>query len=496
MGGELRKLSVGWKLLRVRGSWVRVAESCLRKFYLDVVRDLAAPPSDAMQNGTLLHAHVEAWLRDGVTPPDDKLGRVARRGLYHLPPPLTAEEKATGTGLLIEKRFEMPTWDGGPAFFGTPDLISLRSAPHLYDHKTTGIMKNAKTPIELSTDVQLNTYAKHIVDAFGVSEVPCSWVYYETGGGDRTKKVDLVVKAANIQSRWVETLETVAKMCSAAECEDWHAIAPPSADKGPGNEKACHMWGGCPHRKLCLGLTEIEGRKVKLFDKLSAGKPIVNAATKAEAPVTVTTKSAPYRAVAPKQAAPPPIEDESLAEDTSFDPDTFGDDPNDLGVIPPDAPAPVVSLPPEEPKAAKGRTKKAPKTAPTEMSALPQEEAAAPETPPAAAPQPAATQTGCSKLTVLIGCVKTKGGGEMIELDDLIASSIDAVRAQQGVDHVGLIDYAKGGAFLSATFERELDKWMDEASTNRIIFADKLSPSLRAVSDVLVRRAAYVVRGI
>lgn len=170
--------------------------------------------------GTEVHARLEQYMSGaGDVDWSDEPGRIALSGLPHLPSPskcllVECEQKVT-----LDLTFLAGVYPWANAefyadpivFSGTRDLMcQLADGSYLLlDHKTTytfdwidrdKTIKTVKTPEQLIADEQVNVYGLSIMQKYGLTELPCRWVYYRTEGDPAAKQVDFTITRAGAES--------------------------------------------------------------------------------------------------------------------------------------------------------------------------------------------------------------------------------------------------------------------------------------------------------
>jgi hypothetical protein len=277
-----------------RSSHVRTAETCLRKWYLNEVCGLPDQETAAKTFGTITHLIYEEWFRDAKNPATSAHGEpahreVARRSLHMYPAP--------GPGLLVEHKLS-ETLEDGTVYTGALDLADARpgAVVRLYDHKTCGSLKWAKTATDLEKDVSAVFYGRHllrILHGLGFQEeaLRSRWVYSERNPNGKTVPVNFILRPSNMRERWDKTLDMVKIMRRHAEqTPAWQDVTP--------NYDACGNYGGCRFQGQC-NLVRRRQETMGLMDQLRASLPQQQAAQVQAAP-----QQAPAPIPAPVPAAP------------------------------------------------------------------------------------------------------------------------------------------------------------------------------------------------
>ncbi len=252
---------------------VDLLELCERKYFFDRILKMRSPTSKAQQFGIDVENHIEADLKNGVTPPADEAGKVAVEMLKFLP--------ARGTDRLdfqseFRLKVELVPGNESKGLFGLLGKKDLRiKGEAVWDFKTTSDPKKwMKTPPMLIKDIQAQVYAYdelHLAPQEQQS-VPLKWVYGKSKG-----------KAAAFESP-----VTFGREQAAAGIRRAHSAALKILElKQPGVKiedtkfatNACEAFGGCAHRAYCparaknlaqlLGF-DTEEKKMGLKDRLKA----------------------------------------------------------------------------------------------------------------------------------------------------------------------------------------------------------------------------------
>lgn len=174
--------------MKISPTAVKSYNGCKRKAFFRSIAKLPREQSPAAAEGTELHAHAEAWLRDG-TPPDQttKMGRLMLEGIPHLPAPNPRLREEGKPQLLIEKELRF-TFEGFE-FIGFADVIvpPFEAEPlTVMDHKSSSDPKRwGVTAAALPKDEQGIIYGYGGLQLFPEEQdVSLEWVYY----GKRDKR--------------------------------------------------------------------------------------------------------------------------------------------------------------------------------------------------------------------------------------------------------------------------------------------------------------------
>jgi hypothetical protein len=225
-------------------SQIEKYDRCKRRWALEYIGGIRAPPHPSAKLGLAVHAILEAWLGAGV-PPDatTRAGKIAARMIRNLPPPGTgAVERSfffkTRNGIVYQGFID---WSG--VFFDWPTNV---------DHKTTGNLDPsrgavyAKSEVDLHNDVQALTYTVAGCMGFGVDEMQLLWNYGSTKDKEpETRPVRTKLRLPVV----IEKFERVLDPLGAEIVEQRTLAADPMSF--PPNPAACSDHGGCPHPHIC-----------------------------------------------------------------------------------------------------------------------------------------------------------------------------------------------------------------------------------------------------
>jgi len=217
---------------------------CRRKWAWNKIDKIQGLGNVAAEKGTIIHEVLEAWLKDGrAIDPDEvrtlsdgtmfKPGPIAAAGLKHLPMP-----KTCGTERFIHVKTQKAK------YHGYIDWDLKGDVPVVGDHKSTSDFKWAKTEDDLRKDPQATIYAAAIMAETGAVQVELRWVYYQTKGAAKSKKVSLVVLKEDVERNFDELDVT------ALEINEARRTAKTALDLEP-NVRACDNFGGCQYRENC-----------------------------------------------------------------------------------------------------------------------------------------------------------------------------------------------------------------------------------------------------
>lgn len=285
---------------RISPSQVETYLLCARKWWFERVAKLPRLPKGSTTFGTVLHGVVERYLRA------DDLGRDPETGLaVEIYPPgwqtatefdgsrssvTLAEEgiiralvaKAIDEGHLVRtvgRQIEAPfsvcvgEYAGLPVMYeGKRDVVE----PHgLKDHKTVKTMRYAKSPRELSQNLQALTYSKVSLDEKRQrgEPIPGKWSishvsYCKDPKDSRVRLTTTQVSPQQIEQYWTSTLlPTIERMHKTREISVWHDVPDP-----PDAAHACNAYGGCHFASICSQREKPEDYRIRVDTALKATK--------------------------------------------------------------------------------------------------------------------------------------------------------------------------------------------------------------------------------
>ena len=292
VNGELQHVSVS----SIKLFDDTTSTGCNRRFYFSKVLHRPDPPTGNQAKGVEIHSQIEHYLLTG----EDVLGPAAREAKRFLPEP-----KAKGLGI------EVPLKDIGLTIAGVPvlgfvDVVNdtgvwfdnegtchtlQEDEIEIADHKTTSNLAYAKTPKDLTKDVQMVGYGKAAtLIKPAVRGVRLSHNYISTKKRE-AKKISVLMSVQEIEDRFHGHLvPTVEKMKQSVRLKVVEDLRP--------NLEACHSFNRpCPFLEECqkdpltqlLAFSDLltddknpatknqEDNKMSLLDKLSGAvvKPAV-----------------------------------------------------------------------------------------------------------------------------------------------------------------------------------------------------------------------------
>jgi hypothetical protein len=247
---------MSWKL---SPSQIDTYVSCRRKWAWKYIVGLHTPSNKSAALGTEVHGQLEKYLAGGHIDFSKDSGYIAQAGIHLLPKPKTL-------GMLIESEFEFTY--RGIKFGGRRDLVL---PGQVWDHKSTSAMKWAKSREDLETDIQANVYAwSKLVEEPDLVYVDLAWVYYQTKGTRKSKKVELRVfrEQAQMAMDCVADIghEMIGEYEKTISLDD---VAKRSYVKGlTPTVETCGAYGGCPYQGQC----NLSPKEFSLGKKLSLSK--------------------------------------------------------------------------------------------------------------------------------------------------------------------------------------------------------------------------------
>lgn len=557
-------------------SQVKTYEMCERKWTLETLHRLRGPASSAMATGTALHKQIEDWYLRGVEPK----APLAFAGVQNLP--------VRGSGpILIEKALDKADPTGAidpetkrvkrvPALFtgafpwkGFIDLLyqplGMKQRVQVWDHKTTINLMWAKTNQELKEDLQLNVYAKWCFDSDAALEVVDVFHnYLVTSTMNQTEVRASSISRSENAKHWqhidarAKEMQVISDMAQQSQDSNFWQRAKPNFD-------SCGAYGGCPFREMCdkhhnrsidpnnlynftndlAPAVKNPGEKTMAASDLLKAKIAANAssngapAPKVEnppAPAVVTAPApAPVNAVAAMLAKKAAAAQAALqtapagATATGAQGHVLGHS----GVLPSDAPAQGVGIPPvsdvmappevledltenasptgsdaspvgetTEAKAKRGRRTKAQMEADRAASeaegtkittvisgtipAAPLMQAIAAAKTVEAAPVAATRPAG---FTLCLGCSPVSGGANPIALEFVIHRLLEEAATQMGIANIHVLDYGKKASLLTEL----LKKYQFTAPLYTFTTNDAFIEGI--VMAVLSQKAALIIRG-
>jgi hypothetical protein len=322
---------------------------CQRKWGWRYIAGIKPEQSASGALGDKVEAQLQRYLCGEITAFDytTEEGQIAGSALEHLPKPNTP-------GMVLQRDFKLPspTRKGEILYVGRMDVGLSGEVPTVIDFKTTrDIGQWAKSPADLATDPQSAIYAVASLyenrKATGTDNV---WIYMQTRGTRKSKRVHLHVNADAAVARFRELDVTGGRMLELKRSvRDVLQL--------PFNASACDAYGGCPYRDKCnlapgdfLGaqfdrfedkeitamgetLSTVERLKARKAAQAAGGAgPVASAPT---ASATAPTHAPAAAGAAPAPSSPPPkVEGVTFSE--SWKNATDPSDPP-IGINPPES---------------------------------------------------------------------------------------------------------------------------------------------------------------
>lgn len=482
--------------------------SCQRKWAFRHILKIPEPERSFQLLGQEVHKHNERYIAHGTLPPTDtKSGQIAAAGLGELPAPSPLH------GVENHLYFKWTNL----AFHGYADLI-----PHnersVYDYKTTSSYNYALSADSLLTDPQgliyaMARYLSLPLDDNNVSPIKLVWLYYKTKPPFTTRRVEVSLPIGELFKNFKEHVTPAALAMHAIRKTATSSYDPNTL---PGNLGACGAYGGCPYKSQCnLHVKETFG--MLFADKLKAKKLEQQAAAAAPSGSLITDLVSPGSARA--AATPLPVAPQSFASEIAAmeRKDAAAAVQIAQGVVPPDAPAPISLLKPEEPKiklphiivpeplpkAKRGRPKKVQDTpslalAPRLDALLGdpltggyEDDAAEPPSSPADDVAPSDSRHPQPDGFVL--CINTMPMGSAVTmLSEILQPIAQELATHLKVSHYRLAEeasYGRADALLLSAFREAAP------SLQGFIFADTHVPDTNAILPHLETQADMVFRG-
>lgn len=522
--------------------------ACKRIWAFDKIDRLPSVSTDKQNFGTNVHKILEDWLTKGTKIPNTPEGACAKQLVK--PGWMPAPSK----NIMAETLIEIPLVKDEIGIIGYSDLVeppSLISPPIVDDFKTTSDLKWAMTEDKLAEDAQALIYAAWAMIRFGVKEAIARWLYAAASNpkngprkpkGSRKVEHRFAIDDPVFVTAWEAVCQDVFDIAVAKKT--WKSAnedAPPNPSICASHYGGCKLIGVCnvdPHDRLAsyiipekelpktgnsVTVNTQEKPVATLMEKIKAAKarkagnpPPPDPEVAAALTVVETPTPEPASAPAPA-AAPSPLLarlQQMSAKKGVNPPEGNGGETGES--VSPSVPVETVPVPAETTKAAPAK-KPAGGVCPgcgKEFKVLRMHKCKAAETAPeiAATEQEAkdllnksavaenasdmATNPGKVAATegimLLIDCaIRKSTGGAIINLTDWVAPIAQIVASDNGLEHFGLVDFAKGGPMLAA----KVDRYLTERPQNGTILMDGGSLEGRALRDVMIRHATIVIQG-
>lgn len=227
-------------------------EQCPRQWFGGYVEGIWAPQTPAQARGTAIDLEVQRHYRGE---PVAEGWAEAVRGIVRLLPPRP----------LIQRRIEMPTYEGGPLLGGYPDFLYETSPGDalVLDLKSLSDFKYAKVADELRINTQIVTYSEWLWTLPGVRTVRAGHVAARFKKDDEhpvgyafagARLSDIVeMPRMHVAAQWAERLPLVRQMVEAARStarfEDLLPLGASNVDEY--GKTSCQRFGGCHFRGRC-----------------------------------------------------------------------------------------------------------------------------------------------------------------------------------------------------------------------------------------------------
>lgn len=506
----------------VSPSQIKLFTLCHRKWAFRHVAGIKEPERAYQILGTEIHKANENYLTLGIRPKaTTKAGEIALASIDLLPPP--------HPGHLCEKHIHLQ--NGGLLFHGYPDLI-----PHdediVYDFKSTGDLRYALKPHDLLTDEQALIYAMWLYQRTQARTIGLRWIYYHTRSPYRHRTVDATLTVGQLAINFARYVLQPAEQMLESRI-DPNELEP--------NLDSCNAYGGCFYRAQCKK-QETFGMLFK--DKLRAAQsPIAEKMAETALQEEIESEQAITGQAdlldEPTIKSIRQLDHASLKE--AIDELDNTPTPEFAKIVPPDAPAPVRTLPtmpareakppldaPQGPSRSRGRPRKAPTT--TGIVAVASGPSFVPSKPKAepviaankpdlveAVIQGIADPAGRSGLDAIVPAESTPDPQMPVEpsvpqadgyslcvnalplrapvilLADILAPIIKKLAETLGVPHYRLskeAEYGRGDAVLLSAYKEVAPQ------LTGYVFADKRDPDVMAILPYLESSATQVFRGV
>jgi hypothetical protein len=151
---------------------------------------------------------------------------------------------APGTPNMVTER-GMGLRLGDHYYRGFQDVAIFGQLPIIYDWKSTSnIDQWSKSEEVLRTDNQVILYGLEIMINCNSPIVQCNWVYFQTRGAVKTKKVSFILTAQECIPEILRIKQTSLEI-------QWARDHLYTALQLPPNPTHCENYGGCKYKSLC-----------------------------------------------------------------------------------------------------------------------------------------------------------------------------------------------------------------------------------------------------
>lgn len=461
-------------LVKTSATQVSEYRACARKWWWSYVIKLPRTQNASAELGTEVHEILEHYESTGDFTGRAEILPYVKPALELLPPPKTP-------GVMLEQRFEIPTYLGGPLWVGYIDLMWHSPPGHVtvIDHKTRSDFRYTLTSEQLQTDLQLSSYARAAAiewpeaDTFLVAHnyILTPRPHAKEQKKPRAKLISATLNRAQVDSLWESSLESVREMNKLYQL----GVKTP-IEQIPYNANECPKYGGCDFRKHC-GFVEPADKFFSFIDKpkeTSMSTP--NGTNGVNKVLSIKEKIAAKKAALAGGGQPAPA-----AASTKATPAATQD------LNPPDAPpdthqsaqaAQEAAPASETPARRRGRPPKA--------TTASQEAPEAQETPVQTASQPAAALTG---RVILVNSLPYKGLQGAVLFDDWFAPIAAELAKEHKVPHFMLLDFGKQKAAVVDAVQRNL------GSLPNLLVLYTRSPGASEALNAMTPHAQYIIHG-
>ena len=271
-------------------SQIETFEMCNRKWWYNKRLKLKVPPTKDTNIGSAVHGEIERYFEDGD---ESKLGIIAKHGLPKLRE-LRARNPQIELSIGKDKRKGLGTGSPLITLAGLPGegFIDVYLPFEVWDHKTTGQMKYAKTADELRMANQLVLYARasQVIEQDFTRPVKVGHIVYLKVPPYGVRVTDVDLAPEHIESR-IQVLDgTVSLMKEVADVRSEISVTP--------TWTACTAYGGCPFKARCHAtrhatiFTQPKGSHMNLAEKLAAAAA-ARGNTQAPTPTQTAAAAAP-----------------------------------------------------------------------------------------------------------------------------------------------------------------------------------------------------------
>jgi hypothetical protein len=171
---------------------------CPRQWALRYLCKIRQPPTEATELGSKTHDLVDNVYKNNQPISDgSKAAQMAKELITVLPPP--------NSWIFSESVYYIEVEHKESKVFFTARIDLLDFAQNIvFDHKTTGNFKWAKTPITLQSDLQAIVYSV-IAKLLGMENPSVQWSYVIKTGKPRTQLVRTAIE--NLRLKWQKIVE-------------------------------------------------------------------------------------------------------------------------------------------------------------------------------------------------------------------------------------------------------------------------------------------------